>query len=93
MTYGHLSTNVVAVVLVLLYVVTATAASVRPAVIHNFGSCGGAKSCLGVSKLERVRRRSGWKHQTTDQLARELDSDADLVSKICSPHAQSPHSL
>jgi hypothetical protein len=45
----------------------------------DFKACGGAKACLGAQKLDRVRRRSGLKHKTVDELAQELDQDEDLV--------------
>jgi hypothetical protein len=49
----------------------------------DFKACGGAKACLGAQKLDRIRRRSGLKHKTVDELAQELDQDEDLVSDRC----------
>lgn len=51
----------------------------------NFQACGGAKACLGAQKLDRIRRRSGLKHKTVDELAQELDQDDDLVSDRNTP--------
>jgi hypothetical protein len=50
--------------------------------IHKFGfqDCGGAKACLGILRMERIRKRSGQSHKTLDQLADDLDKDKDLVS-------------
>lgn len=49
---------------------------------HKFGfqDCGGAKACLGILRLERIRKRSGQGHKTVDQLSADLDKDKDLVS-------------
>lgn len=46
----------------------------------DFAACGGAKACMGVQKLDRIRRRSGMAHKTVDELAQILDQDKDLVS-------------
>lgn len=46
----------------------------------DFTDCGGAKACLGLARLERVRKRSGKSHQSADELAKDLDKDKDLVS-------------
>jgi hypothetical protein len=45
----------------------------------EFKTPGSAKG-LGVSKLARIQRRSGLSHLTLDQLAKEIESDDDLVS-------------
>lgn len=46
----------------------------------DFKPCGGAKACLGTQRLDRIRRRSGLKHKTVEEIAQTLDEDGDLVS-------------
>jgi len=48
----------------------------------DFRNCGGAGRCLGASRLERLRIRSGHTHKSRDELAKELDDDDDLVSRL-----------
>jgi hypothetical protein len=48
----------------------------------DFEACGGAKACMGVQKLDRIRRRSGMGHKTVDEVAQILDQDDDLVSAL-----------
>lgn len=69
-----------AMLLLLLVISTAEA---KPDEFRNkedFRSCGGSKSCLGAQRLDRIRRKSGMQHKTTDELAQQLDQDGDLVS-------------
>lgn len=51
----------------------------------DFKTCGGARSCFDVSRLERLRTRSGHTHKSHDELAKELDDDDDLVSRLPVP--------
>lgn len=61
----------------------------------NFGDCGGAKTCLGVEKLERLLKKTGLDtHKSVDELAQQLDQDDDLVSYCClSPEPGIQHRL
>jgi hypothetical protein len=62
-----------------------TSAEAKPGHVKNkddFKSCGGALKCLGAQKLGRVRRRSGLGHKSVQEVAAQLDSDGDLVSRF-----------
>jgi hypothetical protein len=48
---------------------------------NDYKACGGAKKCLGATKLKRLLKKlrlDRW--QNEDQLAKVLDTDADVVS-------------
>lgn len=48
----------------------------------KFSDCGGAHSCLGPQKLERVRQRcraGGGARRTVQELAKALDEEQDMV--------------
>lgn len=50
-----------------------------PNLKFDFKRTGGSKASLGVSRLERLRNRSGMDHKTADELAKLIDDDDDLV--------------
>lgn len=58
---------------------------------YNFSACGGAQLCLGASKLERLRRRSGLVTKTIQQLAKELDDDEDMVGRMICGLTERPY--
>lgn len=58
-----------------------TAEALRMQNKKDFKKCGGAKACLGTSKLERVRRKNGM-HKNADELANLFDTDEDLVRAL-----------
>jgi hypothetical protein len=55
------------------------ASAAAPPVLMSTARCGGAVACLGRARLEAVRRRSRQQHQSMEALARNIDSDPDLV--------------
>ena len=59
----------------------AQAADGTDKVRFNFRDAGGAKSSLGVARLERIRKRSQWHDKTADEVAQMLEQDADLVRR------------
>lgn len=72
-----------AALLLLIVAVLSSFAAAKPSTTKNkddFKACGGAKKCLGVARLERIRRRSGVDHKSVDAIAAQIDEDGDLVS-------------
>jgi hypothetical protein len=72
--------------LLFIVAVLSSLAAAKPPTTKNkddFKACGGAKKCLGVARLERIRRKSGVDHKSVDAIAAQIDEDGDLVSNGC----------
>jgi hypothetical protein len=65
--------------IVFVVVLASTAESKKHFQRRDFKARGGALKFFGAARLDRIRRRAGRLHKTTEELAKQLDTDDDVV--------------